>query len=159
MRIEATAVPAGCGGPGAAFGEALSRARGADARGRAPPPRGDRVPGEEAAGAAHAGPAPREPAPQPAAPAELAAVARALPPAIAAGATARGAPLALSFGPSLDVELRSTEAGVHVVLRPAPRLALAAEGELPRLVAALRIRGVAVARAEVRPRSGRGRAR
>lgn len=109
-------------------------------------------------------PGPRAPAPEPgrsdlasdpAPVAELAAVVRALPPVIAAS---RGvdAPLALSFGRSLQVELRSTPAGVELVLRPEASLARAAEAELPRMLAALRVRGVVVARAEVRPRPGAG---
>src|SRR6266568_1751558 len=85
---------------------------------------------------------------------ELAAVARAVPVAIAAGRLADGAPLALSFGRSLDVELRAGPGGVEVRLVPEARLARAAEAELPRIVAALRLRGIAVARAEVRPRPG-----
>jgi hypothetical protein len=90
---------------------------------------------------------------------ELAAVARAVPVAIAArGGLADGAPLALSFGRSLDVELRAGPAGIELTLLPDARLSRAAEAELPRVVAALRQRGVAVARAEVRPRTG-GRAR
>jgi hypothetical protein len=89
---------------------------------------------------------------------ELAAVVRALPPAVAAP-PGRGQ-LALSFGPSLAVDLRATAAGIEVVLRPDPRLARAAEAELPRVVAALRARGVAVVRAEVRRGAGgAGRAR
>ncbi len=96
-----------------------------------------------------------DPAPVP----ELSAVARAAPPAITVRST-EGAPLALSFGPSLAVELRSAAAGVAVLLRPGPGLASAAEAELPRLVAALRVRGVPVASAEVGRRSaGGGRAR
>lgn len=92
--------------------------------------------------------------------AELAAAVRVVPLAVAALRSPGEAPLALSFGRSLDVELRATPAGVDVVLLPAPGLARAAEAELPRLVAALRVRGVTVAHAEVRSR-GRpgGRAR
>ncbi len=90
---------------------------------------------------------------------ELAAAVRTLPFAIACATAAGGGPLALSFGRSLDVELRPGVAGVEVVLRPEPRLLRAAEAELPRLVEALRLRGVAVASAAVRPRGGGGRAR
>jgi hypothetical protein len=69
-------------------------------------------------------------------------------------------PLALSFGRSLDVELRSGTAGVEILLRPEPHLLHAARAELPRVVAALRLRGVAVANADVRGReSPPGRAR
>jgi hypothetical protein len=87
---------------------------------------------------------------------ELARVARAVPVAIASLGPPGSAPLALSFGRSLDVELRATAAGVDVVLRPEPRLARAAEAELPGLVAALRGRGISVAAATVRPRGPSG---
>jgi hypothetical protein len=86
---------------------------------------------------------------------ELAALVRALPAAVDASRVRDGAPLALSFGRSLEVDLRSGAAGIEVVLRPDPRLARAADAELPRVVAALRARGIAVGRAEVRPRGGR----
>src|SRR6266545_1683979 len=89
----------------------------------------------------------------------IAALVRALPAAVDAARVRDGAPLALSFGRSLDVELRSSAAGIEVVLRPEPRLLRAAEAELPRVVEALRLRGVEVARAEVRPRQGGRRAR
>jgi hypothetical protein len=85
---------------------------------------------------------------------ELAALVRTLPAALEASRVRDGAPLALSFGRSLEVDLRSGTAGVEVVLRPEPRLVRAAEAELPRVVAALRARGIAVARAEVRARGG-----
>jgi hypothetical protein len=84
---------------------------------------------------------------------ELAALVRTLPLAVAAARARDGAPLSLAFGRSLDVDLRSGAAGLELVLRPEPRLLHAAEAELPRIVAALRVRGVAVARAEVRPRA------
>jgi hypothetical protein len=90
---------------------------------------------------------------------ELAALVRALPAAIDAARVRDGSPLALSFGRSLEVDLRSGAAGIEVVLRPDPRLARAADAELPRIVAALRARGIAVGRAEVRPREGRRAAR
>jgi hypothetical protein len=91
---------------------------------------------------------------------ELAALVRALPSAVVAAGSPNGAPLALSFGRSLEVELRSGASGIELLLRPDPRLLRAAEAELPRLLAALRVRGVAVARAEVRARGGSsGRAR
>ena len=93
-------------------------------------------------------------APDPPPLAELAAALRALPPAVASARVADG-PLALSFGRSLDVELRSTPAGIELLLRPEAGLARAAEAELPRVIAALRARGVAVARAEVRPQPRR----
>ncbi len=88
---------------------------------------------------------------------EIAALVRTLPAAIEAARVRDGAPLSLSFGRSLDVDLRSGAAGIEVVLRPEPRLLRAAEAELPRVVAALRMRGVEVARAEVRGRGGEAR--
>ena len=89
--------------------------------------------------------------------AELAALARALPVTVHASRLDAGASLAVSLGASLDVELRSGGAGVELVLRPEPRLLRAAEAELPRVLAALRVRGVEIGRAEVRPRPGGGR--
>jgi len=157
---------------GRRFGEALRRAREGDAarRGRAEPgaagrPETRRVAAtraqvdatarreeERAALAADPGrPAgPQEIAPVP----EIAALVRTLPAAIEAARARDGAPLSLSFGRSLDVELRSGAGGVEVLLRPEPRLLHAAEAELPRVLAVLRMRGVAVARAEVRARGG-----
>jgi hypothetical protein len=82
---------------------------------------------------------------------ELPALVRALPAATPAILRA-GAPLALAFGRSLEVELRPTERGVELLLRVERRLATACEAGLSGLVAALARRGVAVARAEVRPR-------
>jgi hypothetical protein len=93
----------------------------------------------------------------PVATAELRAVLRALPAAIDASRVRVGGPLSLSLGRALDVDLRAARAGVEVVLRPEPRLARAAEAELPALVASLRARGIAVAKAEVRVRGGDGR--
>jgi hypothetical protein len=99
---------------------------------------------------------------EPAGAASLRAILRALPVAIDASRVRDGAPLSLSLGRALEVDLRAAPAGVELVLRPDPRLARAAEAELPALVASLRSRGIAVARAEVRgrgaPRAG-GRAR
>lgn len=92
-------------------------------------------------------------------PPELRALVRALPPALEASRVREGAPLSLSFGRSLEVELRPSPGGVEVVLRPEPRLARSCADELPRVVAALAARGVSVARAEVRPRPGGGRPR
>jgi hypothetical protein len=158
--------------PGGGFGEALRRARdgdgaalrGARPAGRRPEPRprpGRAEPSSvERGGAAPPAPSPdvrRSPEAQ--ATPELATLARALPVAVAAAVAREGAPLALSFGRSLDVELRAGTGGIELVLRPEHRLERAADAELPRLVAALRIRGVAVARAEVRPRGGARRAR
>jgi len=88
--------------------------------------------------------------------AELARAIRVVPPAAAILGPVGGAPLTLSFGRSLDVDLRATSAGVDVVLRAEPALIRAAQAELPRLVAALRVRGVAVARVEVQPRAPSG---
>ncbi len=90
---------------------------------------------------------------------EIAALVRTLPVAIAAARAREGAPLEISFGRSLDVELRSGASGVQIVLRPEPRLLHAAEAELPRVVAAMRARGIAVARAEVQARGATRRAR
>ncbi len=79
---------------------------------------------------------------------------RTLPPAIDASRVRAGEPLALSFGRSMDVEVRAGPAGVEILIRPAPPLARAAAAELPGIVAALRRRGLEVARAEVRTRRG-----
>jgi hypothetical protein len=159
--------------PGGRFAEALRRARdpeGARRDARLDPrrPATRPGPGPDAAGVLSRADDRSAPPPQPAAAAgpaaevqatpALAALARALPVAIAAAAR-EGAPLALSFGRSLDVELRTSPGGVALLLRPGPRLERAAEAELPRLVAALRARGVAVARAGVQPRGGARRSR
>lgn len=154
------------------FGEALRRARAGNsaARGaatastaaRRPETRRSALRGEqaeavrreEARAAAAADPARAGAPPEDAAVPEIAALVRTLPVAIAAARAREGAPLALSFGRSLDVELRSGAAGVEVLLRPEPRLLQAAQAELPRVLAALRLRGIAVARAEVRARGG-----
>ena len=151
------------------FSDALSRAesraaekrahKGPEAVRRTPEPRPGLLDGPAAEGRAtvlaeRAAPPRDDLAPTP----ELAAVARAVPVAISSGRLADGAPLSLSFGRSLDVELRAGSEGVELRLVPEARLARAAEAELPRIVHALRARGVAVARAEVRPRAG-GRAR
>lgn len=180
-RVEGGARPASPGADEAGrgrgrFDEALARAErsgGGEARretARAEPrPREARRPRALAAAPEAAGEPPRpalppelsraaavDVAPVP----ELAAAVRVVPLAVAALRSPGEAPLALSFGRSLDVELRAGPAGVDVVLLPAPGLARAAEAELPRLVAALRVRGVIVAHAEIRSR-GRpgGRAR
>lgn len=92
------------------------------------------------------------PEPTPAALPELRALVRALPVAVDASRLRDGAPLAISFGRSLDVELRPSPAGLELVLRPEARLARACQAELPGVVAALAARGLAVARAEVRAR-------
>jgi hypothetical protein len=86
---------------------------------------------------------------------ELRAVVRTLPLAIQTLGVREGAPLALSFGRSLDVEIRSAPRGLELVLRPEPRLARATEAELRGVVAALAAKGIAVARAEVRVRGAR----
>jgi hypothetical protein len=86
---------------------------------------------------------------------ELRALVRTLPLAIRTLGVREGAPLALSFGRSLDVEIRSAPRGVEVVLRPEPRLARASEAELRGVVAALEAKGIAVSRAEVRVRGAR----
>jgi hypothetical protein len=87
---------------------------------------------------------------------ELRAVLRALPPAVETARVQEGAPLELAFGRALSVELRGGRGGVEIVLRPSASLARAASAELPALVRALRERGVAVARAEVRTAPGKG---
>jgi hypothetical protein len=109
-------------------------------------------------GAAVQGPPATAAAGAPAA-AELRAVIRALPVAVDASRVREGAPLTLSLGRALDVDVRAGREGVEVVLRPDPRLARVAEAELPGLVASLRSRGIAVSRAEVRARAGDGGAR
>jgi hypothetical protein len=91
-------------------------------------------------------------APELAAP-ELRAVVRALPVAIQTFGLREGAPLALSLGRSLDVELRAARGGVELVLRPERRLARACEAELAALVSALSARGISVVRAAVRARA------
>jgi len=81
---------------------------------------------------------------------ELQAALRAAPPAIAAAAR-QGAPqLALDFGSALSIDLRTGAQGLELSLRPAPALERAARAELPRLVEALRARGLRLARADVR---------
>jgi hypothetical protein len=161
MRIEGTGAKGTGERPAAAFGDALARARagcgGRPAASRAAPG----ASGEDASASPQVGPPPRGPAaalaPALAPVDEIAALARALPPAVAAHVPACGAPaVALSLGRALEVELRSSPAGVEVVLRPEARLSGAARAELPRVVAALRVRGVNVSRAEVRPRGGAG---
>jgi hypothetical protein len=142
-RFEATA-PAG---------PAPAR-RPAAPRDRAQMPRGERA-GEDA------GPLARAPLPtpslhiaEPPAPPELRALVRALPVAVETFGVRDGAPLALSLGGSLDVELRAVQGGVELVLRADARLARACAAGIPGLVAALGRRGVSVVRAEVRGRAG-----
>lgn len=173
MRIEGGAAQAERGErTGTRFSDALERAGRRNGKGEAEPGRGRvrapeprrpaaRDPAEprDEARAALLQAARHEAAPDPSPIPELAAVVRALPPAITSAIAGGNGPLALSFGRSLDVELRPGVGGVEVVLRPEPRLLRAAEAELPRLVEALRVRGVAVASAVVRPRGGAGRAR
>jgi hypothetical protein len=60
------------------------------------------------------------------------------------------AQLSLDFGAALSVDLRTGAQGLELSLRPAPSLDRAARTELPRLVEALRARGLKVARADVR---------
>jgi hypothetical protein len=108
-----------------------------------------------------AAPAPRGPHASPAAPADpaagfapgvhapsLRAAIRALP--VAAEAARGGETLELAFGRALSVELRAARDGVEIVLRPDAGLFRQAAEELPALLRALRDRGVAVVRAEVR---------
>lgn len=177
MRVEVGArAPAGARleAGGGQFGAALARAarrddRAAKARSRPAPPRRPPAPasaGHPAERAAGPGEALRPSLAEREARAigvevepvsTLGAAIQVLPAAVAAANAAGGAPLALSFGRSLDVELRAGVAGIEVVLRPEPALAHAARAELPQIVAALRRQGVAVARAEVRPQGSSGR--
>jgi hypothetical protein len=99
---------------------------------------------------------PVAPAPDAVAVPELRALVRTLPLAIQTFGVRDGAPLALSFGRSLDVELRPAPRGVELVLRPEPRLARASKAELRAVVAALAAKGIAVSRAEVRVRTASG---
>jgi hypothetical protein len=87
---------------------------------------------------------------------ELRALVRTLPLAIQTFGVEDGAPLTLSFGRSLDVELRAVPGGVELVLRPEPRLARATEAELRAVVTALGAKGVQVARATIRARGAQG---
>lgn len=63
----------------------------------------------------------------------------------------------IALGRSLDVHIGQARAGVEVTIRAVHGLSLLAEAELPVLVAALRARGVRVARAGVLSRSRRER--
>jgi hypothetical protein len=81
---------------------------------------------------------------------ELRAIVRTLPVAIEAARVREGAPLSLSLGRALSVDLRRGAAGLEVVLRPDATLQRAAAAELPGLLESLRARGIKVARAEVR---------
>jgi hypothetical protein len=67
------------------------------------------------------------------------------------------ASVTLQLGPSLDVRIEQARAGVDVQIRAAHGLSPLAEAELPMLVAALRARGIQVARAGVAPRRREGR--
>jgi hypothetical protein len=80
----------------------------------------------------------------------LRAAVRAVPAAALALRAQGGGALRLDLGRALSVELRAVPSGVEVVLRPDAALSRAAAAGLPGLVSALRARGVAVARAEVR---------
>ena len=118
-----------------------------------PPGEGERPGGPSAAAA----PPSRDPASSAPAPSgsSLAAAVRAVPAAALAFQAQGNETLALDLGPALTVELRAAPAGVELVLRPAGALSRAAAAELPALLRALRARGVAVARAEVRARGPR----
>ena len=75
---------------------------------------------------------------------------------VALHVAAAGSPsVTLELGRSLAVRLAQSRGGVEVTLEAARGLSPLAEGELPHLVAALRARGIRVARAVV---SGRGTA-
>ena len=63
----------------------------------------------------------------------------------------------VGLGRSLDVRIDQARAGVEVTIRAVHGLSPLAEAELPRLVAALRARGVRVSRAGVLARPERGR--
>ena len=65
--------------------------------------------------------------------------------------------MTLQLGRSLDVRIEQARAGVDVPIRAVHGLSPLAEAELPMLIAALRSRGIQVARAEVARRRGRGR--
>jgi hypothetical protein len=63
----------------------------------------------------------------------------------------------VQLGRSLDVRIDQARAGVEVTIRAVHGLSPLAEAELPRLVAALRARGIRVVRAGVLAPAGRGR--
>jgi len=160
-RAASTSRPA-AGGGGAALPARVVSSRRAFA-GRADDALRDRRDGfrEEARATAPQPPSPGASAPEPITAPELHALVRTLPLAIRTFGLRDGAPLELSFGRSLDVEIRAAPRGVELLLRPEPRLARAAEAELRSVVAALGAKGIAVARAEVRARgsgaaTGRG---
>ena len=67
------------------------------------------------------------------------------------------ASVTLELGPSLEVRIEQARAGVDVQVLAANGLSPLAEAELPMLIAALRARGVQVARAEVAPLRREGR--
>jgi hypothetical protein len=107
-------------------------------------------PPRTAPGAAMPPPPPRlDPA---AAPSDLRALVRTLPVSVEAARVREGAPLALELGAALSVEVRQVRGGLELVLRPDAAVSRAAAAELPAVVRALRARGLAVARAEVRAR-------
>jgi hypothetical protein len=83
---------------------------------------------------------------------ELQAALRSAPAAIAAALREGQPQLALSFGSALSIDLRVGAQGLELSLRPSASLEGAARAELPRLLDALRARGLRVARAEVRAR-------
>ena len=77
---------------------------------------------------------------------------------IALSVRAGAAPsVTIALGRSLDVRIDQARAGVEVTIRAVHGLSLLAEAELPLLVAALRARGVRVARAGVLARGRRDR--
>lgn len=67
------------------------------------------------------------------------------------------ASVTLRMGPSLEVRIDQVRSGVEVQIQAVRGLSPMAEAELPALVAALRARGVRVARAAVSARRGEGR--
>jgi hypothetical protein len=123
--------------------------------------------GEEARTADDFRPSPGQPPPQPfvlgaggneqgPTRAALREAVRAVPPMVEARLSGSGHTIELSFGRSLSVEVRRGRDGLEVVLRPEAALSRAAAAELPGLVEALRARGLAVSRAQVRPGAAEG---
>jgi hypothetical protein len=150
--------------PARRFDDALRRAEaGSTGRPRAPVQRHVRPLARGLSGRQRETPSASAPPPAPLSPPgptappgipELQAAVRAAPPAIVAAARgAQAGQLSLSFGAALSVDLRTGAQGLELSLRPAPSLERAARAELPRLVEALRARGVRVAGAVVKART------
>lgn len=115
----------------------------------------------EAAGPAGGGPQrAADPAGPPTPAAVLAAAVRGVVPAVEALLRSGREAVSLDLGRALGVEVRAEPGGVALTLAAAPGLSAAARAELPALTRVLAARGIAVVRAEVRPRhagGGRGR--